>query len=307
MKRREFFRKSMGAGVAAGAALTFGSIDNLFGRVPLPYSPADLVAVKGGSPGQMFDLGIEALGGIEKFVKPNQTVVVKPNIGWDRSPEQGANTNPLLVKRIVEHCIKAGAKKVLVFDHTCDVWTKTYKNSGIEKAVKDAGGKIVPGNTAGYYHAVNIPKGVKLTSARVHELILESDVFINVPVLKHHSSSRLTASMKNLMGIVWDRRFWHRNDLQQCIADFATYERKPDLNVIDAYNVMMRNGPQGVSVSDVVNMKTQILTTDMVAADAAAAKFFGSNPSDVPHIRKANEMGVGEMDLEKLSIKRIMI
>ena len=109
------------------------------------------------------------------------------------------------------------------------------------------------------------------------------------------------------MGVVWDRRFWHRNDLHQCIADYATYERKPDLNIVDAYNVMMRNGPQGVSVSDVVNMKTQILTTDMVAADAAATKFFGSNPADVLHIRKANEMGVGEMDLEKLTIKRIMI
>ena len=307
MKRREFVKKSVSAGFVTGTALAFGSIGNLFGKVPLPNSPPDLVAVKGGNPGQMFDRGIEALGGIEKFVKPNQTVVIKPNIGWDRGPDQAANTNPHLLTRIIEHCLKAGAKEVFVFDHTCDVWTKTYKNSGIEKAVKDAGGKMVPGNTEGYYQKVDIPTGVKLTSASVHELILESDVFINVPVLKHHSSSRLTISMKNLMGVVWDRRFWHRNDLHQCIADYATYERKPDLNIVDAYNVMMRNGPQGVSVSDVVNMKTQILTTDMVAADAAATKFFGSNPADVLYIRKANEMGVGEMDLEKLSIKRIMI
>jgi len=307
MKRREFVKKSVGAGIVTGTALAFGSINNLLGKTPLSNSPADLIAVMGGMPDQMFDQGIEALGGIERFVKPNQTVVVKPNIGWDRKPEQAANTNPALVTRIIEHCLKAGAKEVMVFDHTCDVWTKTYKNSGIEKAVKDAGGKIVPGHTTGYYHDVNIPQGVKLKSAKVHELILESDVFINVPVLKDHNSARLTISMKNLMGIVWDRRFWHRNDLQQCIADFATYERKPDLNVVDAYNVMLRNGPQGVSVSDVVNMKTQILTTDMVAADAAAAKFFKSDPASIPHIRKASEMGVGEMDLEKLSVKRIMI
>jgi uncharacterized protein (DUF362 family) len=112
--------------------------------------------------------------------------------------------------------------------------------------------------------------------------------------------------MKNLMGIVWDRRFWHRNDLHQCIADFATW-RKPDLNIIDAYRVMTRNGPRGVSEADIVIKKSLILSTDMVAADAAAAKIFGSEPSTIPYIKIAHEMGVGNMNLEELNIERIKV
>ena len=127
-----------------------------------------------------------------------------------------------------------------------------------------------------------------------------------MPVLKHHASAKLTIAMKNLMGIVWDRRFWHRNDLHQCIADFCLF-KKPDLNIVDAYRVMMRHGPRGVSESDVTLMKTQIVSTDIVAADAAAAKVFGAEPSDIPYIKLANEMGIGEMNLDKLNISRIKI
>jgi Uncharacterized conserved protein len=215
-------------------------------------------------------------------------VVVKPNIGWDKTPEYAANTNPLLVKRIVEHCLQAGAKEVLVFDNTCDQWQRCYSNSGIEKAVKDAGGKIIPGNNEGYYHPVNIPGGKRLNQTKEHEAILESDVFINVPVLKSHGGATLTIAMKNMMGIIWDRGYWHRNDLHQCIADFASY-RKPTLNVIDAYRVMKQHGPKGVSLSDVTTMKALIVSEDIVAADAAAAKLFGLNPSDVDYIRIAQK------------------
>ena len=270
-------------------------------------SAYDMAAVLGGMPDVMFDKAITALGGMAQFVKKGQRVVLKPNIGWDVPPERGANTNPLLVKRIVEHCIQAGAKEVLVFDNTCDTWSKCYKTSGIESYVKKAGGKVVPGNTEGYYQEVTIDKGKRLTSAKVHELVLEADVFIDVPVLKSHDSAKLTISMKNLMGVVWDRRFWHRNDLHQCIADFATFHRKPDLVVVDAYNVMMKNGPRGVSRNDVVNMKAQIVTTDMVAADAAAAKMFGAEPATIPYIRLADEAGAGTMDLQKLNISRIKV
>jgi uncharacterized protein (DUF362 family) len=252
----------------------------------------------------MFDKAIESLGGMKKFVKKNQTVVVKPNIGWDVTPERAGNTSPILVKRIIEHCFNAGAKKVYAFDHTCDNWTRCYSNSGIEKAVKDAGGEVVSGDSEGYYQKVDIKNGRKMKSAKIHELILESDVFINVPILKHHSSSGITVGMKNLMGIVWDRWYWHQNDLHQCIADFASF-RKPDLNVVDAYLVLKRNGPRGVSKSDVIELKSQLITTDIVAADAAAAKLFEVEPDTIPHIRIAAEMNVGEKDLSKLSINRI--
>ena len=307
MDRRAFFKGGLGASVLAGTTLGAVGRRGLLAGVPagdggLP----DLVAVRGGEPDVMFDRGIKALGGIGAFVKKGQTVVVKPNIGWDVAPDRAGNTHPKLVARIVKACFEAGAKKVFVFDHTCDDWQRCYTNSGLERAAKDAGATVVAGNSESYYQDVRIPGGTELKEAKEHELILSSDVFINVPVLKNHGGARLTVSMKNLMGIVWDRGFWHKTDLHQCIADFASY-RKPTLNVVDAYNVMKRNGPRGVSVEDVTMMKAQILTTDIVAADAAAAKLFGMEPDAVRHIALAADKKVGRRDLENLKIERISI
>lgn len=308
MKRRDFILKSISAGVLSGAAFSLGGYAKILkgGNLP-PDDSFDLVAVMGGEPVAMFDRGIASLGGMKKFVKSGDKVLVKPNIGWDAVPERAANTNPKLVKRIIEHCFEAGAKEVYVFDNTCDKWTSCYKNSGIEAAAKEAGAKMVPGNTENYYKEVEIPGAKSLKTAKVHELVLSSDVFINVPVLKDHGSAQLSIAMKNLMGVVWDRRYWHRNDLHQCIADYTLFEKKPSLNVIDAYRVMKRNGPRGVSVEDVVQMNAQIISADIVAADAAAAKFYGSEPSDIPYITIGDEMGVGTMDLSKLNIDRIKV
>jgi uncharacterized protein (DUF362 family) len=304
MKRRDFLKKSVSAGLVAGAAYTVGGYNKLYASSPSMQIP-DLVAVMGASPDSMFDKGISALGGMTNFVQKGQTVVIKPNMAWDRAPEIAANTNPVLVKRIVEHCITAGAKRVYVFDNATHNWVKAYKTSGIEKAAKSAGAKMVPGDSESYYQEVSISGAKVLKKTKVHELLLESDVFINVPVLKHHSSTKMTAALKNLMGAIWDRKWWHSNNLHQCIADFGLYEKKPALNVIDCYNVMMRNGPQGVSAADVMNMKAQILSSDMVAADAAAARMLKREPEQVDYIPLAYELGIGEMDLEKLQIKRI--
>lgn len=304
MDRRNFLRNT----VAASASLFFAKNELLNG---MAYQDSknvyDLVAVRGGEPNQMFDKAIESLGGMKNFVKKGQKVVVKPNIGWDVVPENAANTNPILVKRIVEHCFNAGAKEVLVFDNTCDNWQKCYSNSGIEEAAKSAGAKMVTGNSESYYQDVKIPNGKKLKEAKVHKLILESDVFINVPILKSHGSARLTIAIKNLMGVVWDRRYWHRNDLHQCIADYATFRRKPDLNIVDCYRVMLKNGPRGISKEDTTLMKSLIISKDMVAADAAATKMFGLEPDSIPYIKIANEMKVGEINLDKLRINRIKI
>ena len=306
MDRRSFFKKSLGASVVLGAALT-GKYQTLFATssnsTDLPF---DLVAVKGGEPDVMMQKGMEALGGIRSFVKKGQKVVIKPNIGWDVAPERAGDTNPKLVAEIIRQCHDAGASEVYVFDHTCDNWQRCYKNSGIESAVKDAGGKIAPAHTEGYYQEVILPQGKNLTKVKEHELILNSDVFINVPILKEHGGARLTITMKNLMGNVWDRKTWHRNDLHQCIADYAAY-RKPTLNIVDAYAVMKQNGPRGVSVEDLVIMKSLLISTDMVAADTAAAKLFGMDPADIRYIQIAKEQKVGRMDLENLRIKRITI
>jgi len=299
--------KGIGAGFALGTGFHFLSIEEALGQTASnPQAPYDLVAVIGGEPEVMFDKGIAAMGGMGKFVKAGQRVVVKPNIGWDKAPELAANTNPKLVGQVVKACLAAGAKEVIVFDNTCDNWKKAYATSGIEKAAKDAGAKVITGNTGKNYKPVNIPQGKVLKKAEVHEKILECDVFINVPILKHHSGAQVTFAMKNLMGIVWDRRWWHRNDLQQCIADMASY-RKPDLNIIDAYRVMKKNGPKGVSVDDVSLEKAQIISADIVAADAAAAKIFGTEPEKIGHIRIASDMGLGVMDLSKLNVSRIRV
>ncbi|MCF0196826.1 MAG: DUF362 domain-containing protein, partial [Bacteroidaceae bacterium] len=222
MKRRDFLKSS----ILAGAALTldFSGLQTALAakKVTVKKGP-DLVAVMGGEPAEMLKRALKELGGIGKFVGKGQKVVIKPNIGWDRKPELAADTNPDLVKALVETCLKAGAEKVTVFDHTCDNWQKCYESSGIATAVKEAGGVIVPGNDEKYYRKVELPDGVTLKSTKIHEALVEADVWINVPILKNHGGAKLSCSMKNLMGIVWDRRIFHSTDLQQCIADICTW------------------------------------------------------------------------------------
>lgn len=304
MKRRDFIWKGVGVGLLSGVAPYFGGLSEVLGS-PAPSAP-QLAAVRGGEAEEMFDKAMEAIGGMKKYVKPGQTVLVKPNIGWDATPDRAANTNPKLVGRIVQRCLEAGAKEVRVFDNTCNRWDLCYKNSEIEKYVKDAGGKMVPGNLESYYKEVQIPKGKVLKNAKVHDLVLNSDVFINVPVLKHHSSTTLSLGMKNLMGVVWDRRFYHGNNLSQCIADFCTY-RIPDLTVIDGYKMLTKNGPRGVSTADVVDLKALIASSDIVAADAAATKLFGTEPDQIEHLKIASSMGLGIIDLGKVNIQRIKV
>ncbi len=304
MERRDFLKKSAGAGLAAGAVVSLGGYGKLLGSYPV-NAKYDMVALMGGSAEAMFDLGIQELGGMGTFVRKGQKVLIKPNIGWDVIPELAANTNPLLVKRIIEHCFKAGASDVYIFDHTCDNWVNCYRNSGIEKAARSAGAKVVPAASENYYQNISIPGGVSLKSAKVHEILLEADVFINVPVLKDHNSTRMTACLKNMMGVIWDRGYWHSNNLNQCIADYALFEKRPALNVIDCYNVMVKHGPQGISKEDIVQMKSQIITTDWVAGDTAAAKMLNLEPERIEYIPIAYKMGLGNMKLETLNIKRI--
>ena len=270
--------------------------------------PFDLIAVRNGGAVEMFEAGIAALGGMEAFVKKGQKVVVKPNIGWDKPPEIPANTNPDLVAAIIRHCLKAGASKVVVFDHTCNQWEKCYEHSGIAAAAKAAGAEMLPGNDGAFYREVTIPNAKLLKQAKVHREILDNDVFINVPVLKCHGGTKLTMAMKNLMGIVLDRQFWHRSGLDQCIAEFCLYPRRPDLNILDAYRVLRQNGPQGRAPEDGEIMKYQLLGKDIVAIDAAGAKLFGKDPiNDIAHVKMAGELGIGQSDVSKVRMKRITL
>ena len=294
MKRRDFLKQGAALAVAAPAA-------------PLAAAPAaksKVAVVRNGEPNALFQKGIAALGGITAFVKPGQKVVVKPNIGWDRAPEFAANTNPILVGEIVRQCIAAGAAQVEVFDHTCSAWSRCYRTSGIAAAVEAAGGKMVRGDDKDAYREVERPQALNMKKALIHRAILDADVFINVPILKHHGGAKMTACLKNFMGLVWDRQYMHAHNLDQCIADAALY-RKPDLNVIDAYRIMPTNGPRGVTLNDVRTVKYQILSTDIVAADVLACKLLRTKPADVRYVALAAKHGLGTDDESRIDVVRL--
>lgn len=310
MKRRDFLKTS----ALAGAALTLnfeGLHAALTNNTVTIEAIPDMVAVMGGEPDVMLDKALEALGGIDKYIKKGQKVVIKPNIGWDRAPEMAGNTNPKLVKALVQKCFSAGAEKVTVFDHTCDNWQKCYATSGIEKAAKEAGAIVMPANDEKYYKEVSVPNGKKLKNAKIHEALVEADVWINVPVLKNHGGAKLTCAMKNYMGIVWDRRYFHQNDLQQCIADICTWEKRPVLNIVDAYRIMFQNGPQGKTLADVATLKSLIVSPNIVAVDTAALSLFNQvkklDLAAASHIGRGEENHLGTTDLKKLNIKRIKL
>lgn len=310
MKRRDFIKTS--AVASAAMTLNFESLHAALesNSMVVEASP-EMVAVMGGEPDEMLSKALEALGGIGNFVKKGQKVVIKPNIGWDRVPELAANTNPLLIKALVKQCLSAGASKVTVFDHTCDNWVKCYATSGMKKAVSEAGGQLVPANDEKYYKTVSLPNAVNLKSTKIHQALLEADAWINVPVLKNHGGAKLSCAMKNLMGIVWDRKYFHGNDLQQCIADICTWEKRPVLNVVDAYRMMFRNGPQGKSEADVSTLKSIIVSPNIVAIDTAALKLFNQveklDLAAVGHIGKGQSLNLGTTNLKEVSIKRIKI
>ena len=312
MDRRDFLK----ALAATGAIITIKpgkAMDVLTQRMPV--SPAgetvDLVAVMGGEPDAMFKRGIEELGGIKQFIKAGQKVVVKPNIGWDKTPELAGNTNPVLVAEITRQCFAAGAREVVVFDHTCDECRKTYKTSGIEDAARAVGATVVHADQESSYRSVSLPLGKNLKETKIHEAILGCDAWINVPVLKHHGGANLSISMKNYMGIVWNRPYFHSHDLQQCIADVCTFSKRPVLNVVDAYRLLKTNGPQGRSTSDVVLTKGLFISHDIVAVDTAAARFF-NQVREMPlekigHLANGEAMQLGTMSLDTLNVKRIRL
>jgi uncharacterized protein (DUF362 family) len=304
MNRRKFLKS-----VAAAAAVTAVASKlpkSVFSQNSPVSTVPDLVGIRNGDPVTMFRKGIDALGGMQAFVKPGQKVIIKPNVSFDSGPERGANTNPELIAEIVRQAKAAGASEVSVFDHTLNEWRSSYKNSGVQSAVEKAGGKMLPANDEKFYRTFNRPEAKKLKETALFKPMLEADVFINAPILKNHGGARMSCAIKNLMGVVWNRRSWHGNDLNQSIAEVLYYV-KPALNVIDAYRVMRVNGPRGVSVDDVDIKKYMIISKDIVAADAAALGVIGYALKDVPYIGIAGNLGFGQADLSKLNVARLSV
>ena len=311
MRRRDIL-KAIALGGAAAVIRPFDTFDVLAQTGSTAANGnADLVAALGGEPAEMLHQALIELGGIERFVKGGNQVVIKPNIGWDNTPEEAGNSNPELVGSLVRLCLDAGAARVSVLDHTCDQWSACYKNSGIEAAVKEAGGEMLPAHDQRAYQEVALPRGKVLKKAKVHRAILESDAWFNVPVLKSHGGAGITVSMKNLMGIVWDRGYFLWHDLHQCIADICTLPKAPALNIVDAYRVLVHGGPRGGRGKDVVVAKGLFASTDIVAVDTAAARFFGQFRNmpleNIGYLRKGEELPVGTTDLDSLKIKRLKV
>ncbi|HEX2768730.1 MAG TPA: DUF362 domain-containing protein [Geobacteraceae bacterium] len=240
------------------------------------------------------------LGGIGHFVKPGATVVVKPNMGWDRSAEQGANTHPLVVRTVVEECLKAGAKRVKVFDRTCNDERRCYVNSGIEPALKGMKNVDVKHLEEERYKKVAV-NGRVLKEWELYGEALSADVYINVPVAKHHGLTGLTLGLKNVMGIMGGNRGTIHKNIDVALADINAVF-KPTLTIIDATRILIAHGPQGGSMRDVRVLNKVIASTDTVAADAYATTLFGMKPEEIAVTVAAYRRGLGEMDLRKIKV-----
>lgn len=300
MERRDFVKAT--AALAAGVAVE-GALGPL-ARAAAPPRP-DLVVVKGADAEKAVRGALEALGGMKAFVAKNDVVVVKPNIGWDRTPEQAANTNPAVVGALVKMCFEAGAKKVKVFDRTCNDPRRCYVQSGIEAAAKAAGADVSHIDDRRFKETA-LPGGVAIQSWPLYLDILEADKVINVPIAKHHGLARLTLSLKNWMGVMGSQRGKIHQKIDAALVDLAA-AIKPDLVVLDAVRILTRNGPQGGDLGDVKRMDTIVAGVDQVAIDAYGATLFGMTGADLGYVREAHKRGVGRMDLENLRIQTLTV
>jgi uncharacterized protein (DUF362 family) len=265
-----------------------------------------LAVTRGGEPEQLVRRAIAALGGMERFVRSGDDVIIKPNIclGY-HAYEYAATTNPWVVAELVRLCLEAGARRVRVMDSPFGSGPEqAYVRSGIQEQALAAGGQMEM-MTRFKFVPTEIPEGRDLRQKEIYEDVLKADVLINVPIAKHHNLARLTLGMKNLMGVITDRPAMHRN-LGQRLADLTSRVR-PDLTVVDAVRILLRNGPTGGSLDDVKKLDTVIASPDIVAADSYAATLFGQDPQALDFIRAGTAMGLGRSDLDSLKIEEIAV
>jgi uncharacterized protein (DUF362 family) len=229
--------------------------------------------------------------------------VIKPNMGWDRTPEQAATTNPQVVAALVTLCLEAGARKVKVFDRPCNDPRRCYVQSGIESAAKAAGAEVSHMDER-KFREVQIPGGVAIRNWPLYVEALEADKLINVPIAKHHGLSKLTLGMKNWMGIMGGNRGQIHQRIDDALVDLATVV-KPTLTVIDAVRILTAHGPQGGNLSDVKKLDLVAVGTDPVAMDAWGSTLFGRTGADLGYVVKGAERRLGVMDLGRLHIQKV--
>jgi len=296
--------------VAGATATAVPTMTPTPGMTATPIAPVAgepyLVVARGPSPAAITRAAIDAFGGMSKFVKPGNDVILKPNIcNAQNGPEYASTTNPEVLAELVKMCLEAGAKRVRVMDQPFSgTAVEAYKKSGIREAVERAGGEMELMSSA-KYTLVNFPATSRdLKSQKIYQDILKADVVINVPIAKHHGSAKLTLAMKGLMGVIQNRNDIH-TALDQRIADLSTVI-KPTLNIIDGVRVLMNHGPTGGNLNDVMQANTIIVSHDPVAADGYATQlFFKKKPQDIGYIEIGAEMGLGRYDFDKLRVKEI--
>jgi len=260
-----------------------------------------LSVVTGGEPRALVQKSLENLGGMRRFVGHQDVVVIKPNIAWDRTPEQAANTNPEVVAEVVRQCWQAGAKRVIVTDVSCNEARRCFQRSGIQAAAKAEGAEVILPDPE-LFREVDLG-GVALKSWPVFIPFLEADKIINLPIAKHHGLTGCTLGMKNWYGILGGQRNRLHQQIHQSLADLAAF-MLPTVTLLDCYRVLLRNGPTGGNLEDVATKKTMVAGTDPVALDAYVAKAFWDLDHDhVPYLQMAANRGLGVIDFEKLGVK----
>ncbi|MDR3741955.1 MAG: DUF362 domain-containing protein [Terracidiphilus sp.] len=259
-----------------------------------------LTVVQNGEPRALVQKALENLGGMGRFVGHQDVVVIKPNIAWDRTPEQAANTNPEAVAEVVRQCWQAGAKRVIVTDVSCNEPRRCFMRSGIQAAARAEGAEVVL-PAPDMYREVELG-GVVLKNWPVFTPFLEADKIINMPIAKHHELTGATLGMKNWYGILGGERNRLHQQIHQSLVDLASF-MLPTLTVLDAYRILVRNGPTGGNLEDVALKKTVLAGTDPVALDAWAAKsWWNLDPEHLPYLTMAASHGLGTVDFDTLPV-----
>ncbi len=260
-----------------------------------------LTVVQGGEPRALVQRALEDLGGIRRFVSRQDVVVIKPNIAWDRTPEQAANTNPDVVAELVRQCWQAGAKRVIVTDVSCNEPRRCFARSGIQAAARAEGAEVILPDPE-LFREVDLG-GVVLKSWPVFTPFLEADKIFNLPIAKHHVLTGATLGMKNWYGILGGERNRLHQQIHQSLVDLANF-MLPTVTLLDGYRILIRNGPTGGNLEDVVLKKTMVAGTDPVALDAWVAKaWWNLDPEQLPYLQMAAARGLGTVDFATLPVK----
>ncbi|GAB4411028.1 MAG: DUF362 domain-containing protein [Thermodesulfovibrionales bacterium] len=297
MRRREFIKSAAITAIGFSIPSFIDSLTSVDAAEKI-----DLAVAHGSIPSKITRAAIDAMGGMKRFVSRGDIVVIKPNMAWDRTPDQAANTNPEVVAEVVKMCYESGAKKVRVFDRTVNDPRRCYVQSGIAEAAKAAGAEVEFVDERKFKEMAI--KGEAMKSWPLYTELFEADKIINVPIAKHHGLAKLTMSMKNWMGVMGGLRRQIHQRLDESLVDLSMFI-KPTLTILDAVRILVANGPQGGSLDDVKRLDTVIVGTDQVAIDSFGATLFGMRGIDLGYVRIADKRGLGTMDISRLRIKKI--